>query len=90
MVSGSNAYPQYFLKCKDCSIEFSLSDSEENIKLAQCTACGSNNVEVLYMSFGSDGPGFQKDYANPSTPCTGNPDSCFECSSDNCSKDSIQ
>jgi len=61
-VPGSNTYPEYTFKCNECITEFVVSDCEENIRATKCISCNSTNVEMLYISFPTDGPGYQEEY----------------------------
>lgn len=87
-MTGSNTYPSYTFKCGDCGIEFAVSDSEENIKKTKCTACNGGKVELLYISFPTDGPGYQKNHGykiDSGDPRACSPKACTACGLD-CSK----
>jgi len=52
------------MTCKDCQAEFTISCPQDQIDAATCPSCASANLKLRYMSFPTDGPGFQEGY-NP-------------------------
>ena len=63
---GSDTYLSFRERCSACSHEFNLAGTYEDSEKAVCPSCGSSDVEELYVSFPTNGPGFQKDYGTQS------------------------
>ena len=63
-IPGWNTYPEYTMLCQDCETEFVIAARREEVDVAICTSCSSTNVKLRYISYPTDGPGFQKGY-NP-------------------------
>lgn len=84
-VAGSNTYPKYAFKCNSCNVEFAVSDTEGKVQSVKCTTCHSSNVEMLYISFPTDGPGYQKDNGysiDPKDPRICSAEACTACGFD--------
>ena len=60
---GANTYPTFRKQCQDCQYEFDFSGTYDEADNVICPECGSKSLKELYMSFPSDGPGFQDDYS---------------------------
>jgi len=61
-IPGWNTYPEYTMRCLDCEIEFVVSGPKEEVDAAVCTSCSSTNIKLRYISYPTDGPGFQEGY----------------------------
>ena len=59
---GWNTYPEYTMRCLDCEVEFVVSGPQEEVDAAVCVSCASENVKLRYISYPTDGPGFQEGY----------------------------
>ena len=55
--------PTFALKCRACGPEFEFVGTYDEADAITCEACGAPNVETLYMTFPTDGPGFQEGYS---------------------------
>jgi len=73
---GAGSFPTFTKLCLDCGLEFEIHGTYEDSDKAVCPACQSVKIKELYMSFPTDGPGFQKDYASQSDRLRGG--SCKE------------
>lgn len=61
-VIGSSTHPEYAMRCNDCSKEFKMRAAREDIEKAVCPVCGKDHIAIVYISFPTDGPGFQEGY----------------------------
>ena len=61
-IPGWNTYPEYTMLCQDCEVEFVISGPQEEVDAAVCTSCSSTNIKLRYISYPTDGPGFQEGY----------------------------
>ena len=61
-IPGWNTYPEHTMLCLDCETEFVIAGPQEEVDAAICTSCSSTNVKLRYISYPTDGPGFQEGY----------------------------
>ena len=59
---GWDTYPEYTMRCLDCEVEFVVSGPKEEVDAAVCVSCASENIKLRYISYPTDGPGFQEGY----------------------------
>ena len=68
--------PEFMMLCKNCKHEFKILGTYEEADSAICPSCQSAEVENLYISFSTDGPGFQENYSSAdflAGGCSGQP-----------------
>lgn len=61
-LTGSFTYPAYTAKCNDCLKEFTISSARPVLDKTICPQCGNGHISIMYVSFPTDGPGFQDGY----------------------------
>ena len=61
-VPGWDTYPVQACKCNACGQEFSYDIIPDSNDADSCPYCGSSDYAKLYISFPTNGPGFQEGY----------------------------
>lgn len=64
-VPGWGSFPTYVSICLECGEELEFKASSDQLEGVTCIRCNSSNLKVKYVSYPTDGPGFQEGY-NPS------------------------
>ena len=59
---GINTYPDYTLVCCQCGSPHTVSAPRDQVDATVCPACGAPDMKLLYISYPSNGPGFQEGY----------------------------
>ncbi len=58
---GDDTYPEYTLECPACKEQTTIAAAQDVVKDITCPTCG-HAMNVLYVSFPNNGPGFQEGY----------------------------
>ena len=61
-VPGWDTFPEYAFQCETCGMEFEVAIKPEEEESQKCLSCGSSSLKLRYISYPTDGPGFQDGY----------------------------
>lgn len=60
---GSRSEIIHHMVCLTCGAEFDAQCSDADLASVTCTQCGAASLKEKYISFPTDGPGFDENFA---------------------------